>query len=92
MEHLSLGEWLNTNSTSPPLTAHTLQESGIPDMVRKAKYLEKTYGHYFDHAILFKGLNSAYTEIIGIADRLQQDEQWVPASWASHMYNIDDWL
>lgn len=61
-------------------------------MVRKARYLEQTYGHYFDHAILFKGLNSAHNEILGIANRLQQDEQWVPASWASHMYNIDDWL
>ena len=59
-------------------------------MVRKVKYLEKTYGHYFDHAVLFEDINSAYTEIIRIAERLQRDEQWVPASWTSHINNVDD--
>lgn len=67
-----------------------LQESGIPDMIRQARYLEKTFGHYIDHPILYRGLNSACTEIVGVADRLQKDQQWVPSSWASHMYKQDE--
>ena len=68
-----------------------IQESGIQDIARQARYLEKNYAHYFDHSILFRGPNPAYTDVVGVANRLQQDNQWVPASWAPHMYNVDNW-
>lgn len=59
------------------------RESSIADILRQAAYLEKTYCHYFDHILPFTDLDAAYTELLRVTDRLLQDQQWVPATWAN---------
>jgi len=60
-----------------------MQESSIADIHRQASYLEKTYSHYFDHTITFKDMETVHAQLLRVADRLMQDQQWVPATWAT---------
>ena len=60
-----------------------MQESSIADIHRQASYLEKTYSHYFDHTITFTDMETVHAQLLRVADRLMQDQQWVPATWAT---------
>lgn len=72
--------YLPSISPSLPLLLH-LKESHIPDILRQAESLERTYSRYFDHTILFSDLDAAIKEVIHVADRLASEDQWVPTTW-----------
>ena len=75
---------LRIDNHSTPLCSPCVlkqQESHIHDVVRQARHLENTYGRYFDHNILFRDMESAGNEVVGLVDRLATEQQWVPASW-----------
>ena len=65
---------------SPPLPLSP-QSSEVLDIVRQAGHLESTYSHYFDHQLPFSGLEQAIRNVVAVATSLQNNDQWVPASW-----------
>ena len=62
-----------------------MQESHVTDILRQTSHLERLYTHYFDHSLTFTDTRSVIQEVVGMANRLHTDQQWVPASWTASM-------
>jgi hypothetical protein len=50
-------------------------------MILAGEKIEALYGHWFDLAIVNEDLTLAFEELVRAVRRLDQDAQWVPASW-----------
>ena len=50
-------------------------------MISAGEKIERLYGHWFDMEILNEDLNVAFEQLVKAVRRLDQDAQWVPASW-----------
>jgi len=51
------------------------------DMIQAGKRIEFLYGHWFDLEVTNDDLNAAFETLVRAIRRLDQDAQWVPASW-----------
>jgi hypothetical protein len=50
-------------------------------MISAGEKIRSLYGHWFDLTIVNDDLNVAFEELARAVRRLDQDAQWVPASW-----------
>jgi hypothetical protein len=50
-------------------------------MIRAGEKINFLYGHWFDLTIVNEDLTMAFEELVRAVRRLDQDAQWVPASW-----------
>ena len=50
-------------------------------MIKAGEKIERLYGHWFDMVIENEDLSSAFEHLVKAVRRLDQDAQWVPASW-----------
>ena len=50
-------------------------------MIKAGEKIERLYGHWFDMVIENEDLNIAFEQLVKAVRRLDQDAQWVPASW-----------
>ena len=50
-------------------------------MIKAGERLEFWYGHWFDLTVVNDDLNTAFEQVMRAIHRLDQDAQWVPASW-----------
>jgi len=50
-------------------------------MIRAGERMEFWYGHWFDCTVVNEDLDHAFEEVAKAIRRLDQDAQWVPASW-----------
>lgn len=50
-------------------------------MIRAGEKIENLYGHWFDLTIVNEDLTLAFETLVRAVRRLDQDAQWVPASW-----------
>lgn len=57
------------------------QESEESAMVEDAKRIEASYAHYFDLTVVVEDIQRAAEELIQVADRLQNERQWIYADW-----------
>ena len=57
------------------------QDDEFHSMIRADEKISFLYGHWFDLSIVNDDLNSAFEELVRAVRRLDQDAQWVPASW-----------
>ncbi|XP_014661633.1 PREDICTED: MAGUK p55 subfamily member 7-like [Priapulus caudatus] len=59
----------------------TFTEAELEEMVRVAEKLESAYYHFFDHVLVNDDLDEATNELLQLALRIENEAQWVPASW-----------
>lgn len=52
-----------------------------PAMMEEAQRIETSYGHYFDLTLVVEDVRRAAEELIQVADRLQDEPQWMYADW-----------
>ncbi len=50
-------------------------------MIKAGDKIEKLYGHWFDLTVVNEDLTVAFEQLLKAVRRLDQDAQWVPASW-----------
>ena len=50
-------------------------------MIQAGDKIQSLYGHWFDLTITNGDLTLAFEELVRAVRRLDQDAQWVPASW-----------
>ncbi len=58
-----------------------LQDDEFHSMIRAGEKINFLYGHWFDLTIVNEDLTLAFEELVRAVRRLDQDAQWVPASW-----------
>jgi MAGUK p55 subfamily protein 5 len=51
------------------------------DVIDKGREIEELYGHYFDKIIRNTDMDKTYYELVETIDKVQNEEQWVPAFW-----------
>ncbi|XP_012936845.1 MAGUK p55 subfamily member 7 isoform X2 [Aplysia californica] len=59
-----------------------LQAEEMRDIVEMSSKMEDRYRHLFDSVIINDDLETAATELLGLAARLEREPQWVPVGWA----------
>ena len=52
------------------------------DIYYKSQEIQAEYSHYFDWVIVNDDLQVATDMLIEVARRIEEEPQWVPASWA----------
>ena len=57
------------------------QDDEFTTMIKPGEKSERLYGHWFDMVIENEDLSSAFEHLVKAVRRLDQDAQWVPASW-----------
>ena len=57
------------------------QDDEFTSMIKAGEKIERLYGHWFDMVIENEDLSSAFEHLVKAVRRLDQDAQWVPASW-----------
>ena len=57
------------------------QDDEFASMIKAGDKIERLYGHWFDMVIVNEDLNVAFEQLVKAVRRLDQDAQWVPASW-----------
>jgi MAGUK p55 subfamily protein 5 len=67
-------------SRSPYGTSGYAQNDEL-DMIQESKRIEARYAHYFDFTLMVEDIQQAAEELVKVADRLQNERQWVYASW-----------
>lgn len=50
-------------------------------MLKAGDRIEFHYGHWIDQTIVNEDLATAFEQLMRAVRRLDQDAQWVPASW-----------
>ena len=59
----------------------TIQEYDLQHLVHESYVIENQYGHYFDWTIINDDFQVAADMLKEVAQRVQEDSQWVPKSW-----------
>jgi hypothetical protein len=59
----------------------SFQDEEFRTMLRAGERMEFWYGHWFDLSIVNENLDEAFEEVARAVRRIDQDAQWVPASW-----------
>lgn len=68
-------------STFDETNSRSFTDDEFRDMIYAAQRIEFAYGHWFDTVIVNDDLSSALEQLIRAIRHLEQDAQWVPASW-----------
>ena len=58
-----------------------LKENDLLDIIDKGREIEEIYGHYFDRIIRNTDMDKTYQELFETIERVQNEENWVPAFW-----------
>lgn len=54
-------------------------------MYQASQEIQSEYGHYFDWVIVNDDLSVASDMLIEVARRIEEEVQWVPATWAEEV-------
>ena len=57
------------------------QDEEFETMIKAGEKIEQLYSHWFDLTIENEELPTAFENLLKSVRRLDQDAQWVPASW-----------
>merc|ERR1719270_1475280 len=68
-------------STFDETNSRSFTDDEFRDMIQAGKKIEFLYGHWFDLEVTNDDLNGAFETLVRAIRRLDQDAQWVPASW-----------
>jgi len=68
-------------STFDETNSRSFTDDEFRDMIQAGKKIEFLYGHWFDLEVTNDDLNAAFETLVRAIRRLDQDAQWVPASW-----------
>jgi len=68
-------------STFDETNSRSFTDDEFRDMIQAGKRIEFLYGHWFDLEVTNDDLNAAFETLVRAIRRLDQDAQWVPASW-----------
>ena len=50
-------------------------------MAASASFIDQHYGHLVDAVLVKEDLQSAYSQLRALLERLSKDIHWVPISW-----------
>ena len=50
-------------------------------MAASASFIDQHYGHLVDAVLVKEDLQSAYSQLRALLERLSKDTHWVPISW-----------
>uniref|UniRef100_A0A5F8GDA4 MAGUK p55 subfamily member 3 n=1 Tax=Monodelphis domestica TaxID=13616 RepID=A0A5F8GDA4_MONDO len=64
-----------SEETSSPLSEEQ------QEMLSSAAFIDQHYGHVVDAVLVKEDLQSTYSELKGILEKLSKDSHWVPVSW-----------
>lgn len=68
-------------STFDETNSRSFTDDELRDMIQAGKRIDFLYGHWFDLEIVNDDLSAAFETLLRAIRRLDQDAQWVPASW-----------
>ena len=68
-------------STFDETNSRSFTDDEFREMLSSAQRIEFLYGHWFDLEIVNDDLLGAFESLVRSIRRLDQDAQWVPASW-----------
>ena len=68
-------------TTRNPYGTSSYGQKGGPDMMEEAKRIEAYYARYFDLTLVVENIYRAAEELVKVADRIQNEPQWVYANW-----------
>ena len=59
----------------------SLQDEEQQEMAASASFIDQHYGHLVDAVLVKEDLQSAYSQLRALLERLSKDTHWVPISW-----------
>ena len=69
-----------------------MQDEEFSSMIKAGEKIERLYGHWFDLVIVNEELNTAFEQLVKAVRRMDQDAQWVPASWVQWKPEKGAWI
>lgn len=69
------------NCPVAPQASLSLQDEEQQEMSASAAFIDQHYGHLVDAVLVKEDLQSAYSQLRVLLDKLSKDAHWVPISW-----------
>ncbi|KAI4533647.1 hypothetical protein MG293_016666 [Ovis ammon polii] len=58
------------------------------EMAASASFIDQHYGHLVDAVLVKEDLQSAYSQLRALLERLSKDTHWVPISWVRWLFHL----
>ena len=68
-------------STFDETNSRSFTDDEFRDMIKAGQRIEFLYGHWFNTELTNDDLAACFESLVRAIRRLDQDAQWVPASW-----------
>ncbi|KAI4556446.1 hypothetical protein MJT46_015069 [Ovis ammon polii x Ovis aries] len=62
------------------------------EMAASASFIDQHYGHLVDAVLVKEDLQSAYSQLRALLERLSKDTHWVPISWVRWLFHLFTFL